>query len=370
MAARDNPFYIQPPNVYEALLAGQQGYDRASDQMRQNENDAILKQVGAEVAQGGISDSALGRLFGMSRGAGVPALNAAAALQRAKMEGQHVYGNPIWGTDSETGKEGVGVFDKMGRFRVLQTGGFQPNSGLMNVSTPQADYLINKRTGQPAGGAPQAGQGVPGQTQNVFPKDYKNTEADKVVGRETGEKAAAMGKAKATLDNSVTQLDNLQLQANEVLHHPGLGRITGMVGMLPNVPGFPGADAQAKLETLRAKVGFSALQTMRDMSKTGGALGQVSDFENRLLQNSMVELQNAQTEKQIKMALTKLIGQVDGIKDRLRQAYETDYAGLQRPASNMQPGAGQPPIQGARQAPDGNWYIQNQQTGKYYRVQQ
>ena len=78
---------------------------------------------------------------------------------------------------------------------------------------------------------------------------------------------------------------------------------------------------------------------MRDASKTGGALGQVSDFENKNLQNSMVELQNAQTEKQIKTALSKLVGQIDGMKDRLNQAYQTDYSSIPRPNFN---GASQP----------------------------
>ena len=38
------------------------------------------------------------------------------------------------------------------------------------------------------------------------------------------------------------------------------------------------------LTTLKANLGFDALQKMRDNSKTGGALGQVSEMENQLLQ--------------------------------------------------------------------------------------
>jgi hypothetical protein len=106
-----------------------------------------------------------------------------------------------------------------------------------------------------------------------------------------------------------------------------------------------GADAQAKLDTLKAKVGFTALQAMRDASKTGGALGQVSDFENRALQNSMVSLQNAQSLPQIKQALQQIITQTDGMKDRLQQAYDTDYANIPRPNYGR---GGQPgPQQGA-----------------------
>ena len=38
------------------------------------------------------------------------------------------------------------------------------------------------------------------------------------------------------------------------------------------------------LTTLKANLGFDSLQKMRDNSKTGGALGQVSEMENKLLQ--------------------------------------------------------------------------------------
>lgn len=364
-----NPFYVAPPNILEALQQYDQSYKTASDDYRQSQNDAILKEVGAEIARGGISDTSLGKLFSMSRSAGVPALNAASHLIAAKQQGNKVFGNPIWGVGLD-GKPALGAYDQNGNFRRIDTGGFQPNPGIKIISTPQGDYVLDSKGGLPVGGAaPNTGQ-PQGAPAGFYPKNYKDTEAEKVVGRETGEKAAAMGKAKMSLDNSVANLDQLQQQANELLNHRGLGRITGMTGMLPNVPGFPGADAQAKLDTLRAKVGFAALQSMRDASKTGGALGQVSDFENRLLQNSMAELQNAQTEKQIKQALQKILSQTEGMKDRLQKAYETDYAGLNRPGSNMQPGTGSPPIKGARQAPDGKWYIQDPRSGRYYEVTQ
>ena len=49
-----------------------------------------------------------------------------------------------------------------------------------------------------------------------------------------------------------------------------------------------------RLETIRSLVGFDALQTMRLESPTGGALGPVSDFENRLLQTTMGNLRIGQ----------------------------------------------------------------------------
>lgn len=50
---------------------------------------------------------------------------------------------------------------------------------------------------------------------------------------------------------------------------------------------LPNTDARKLdnyLNTIKANVGFDKLQQMRDNSPTGGALGQVSEFENKLLQ--------------------------------------------------------------------------------------
>jgi len=57
-------------------------------------------------------------------------------------------------------------------------------------------------------------------------------------------------------------------------------------------------DTAANIDTIKANVGFDKLQAMREASPTGGALGQVSDFENRLLQAVLSNLDQAQSEQQ------------------------------------------------------------------------
>lgn len=125
----------------------------------------------------------------------------------------------------------------------------------------------------------------------------------------------------AALQSSENALSRLEQAANEVLNHPGLGRITGLMGKVPNIPGYPGADAAAKLEQLKSQAGFAVLQTMRDASKTGGALGNVSNFEVQQLQNNLAALQTAQSEEQLRSELEKIMAFTQGSRDRLRQAY-------------------------------------------------
>ena len=121
------------------------------------------------------------------------------------------------------------------------------------------------------------------------------------------------------------QLDELERAANEVLTHKGLPGNFGMSGLAPNMPGGASADAAAKLETLKAKGAFGALQEMRNASKTGGALGNVSDKEGALLQNSMAPLGKAQSVGQVQQSLRDIIRHVQESKARIRAAYDDHW---------------------------------------------
>ena len=133
----------------------------------------------------------------------------------------------------------------------------------------------------------------------------------------------------ASLQSSESALDRLEAAANEVMNHPGLSRITGLMGAVPNVPGTAASDAAAKLEQLKSQAGFAVLQAMREASKTGGALGQVSNFEVQQLQNNLAALQQAQSHKQIKSELAKIMQYTQSAKGRLRNAYNMKHGGQQ-----------------------------------------
>jgi hypothetical protein len=73
--------------------------------------------------------------------------------------------------------------------------------------------------------------------------------------------------------------------------------------------GIPATDAKnfaAELETLKANIAFNELAEMRAASKTGGALGQVSDKEGSLLQSTLGALDQAQGKEQFLQQLDKV----------------------------------------------------------------
>ncbi len=81
---------------------------------------------------------------------------------------------------------------------------------------------------------------------------------------------------------------------------------SGLGSSLNRIPGTDARDLQAQLETIRANLGFDRLQQMRDMSPTGGALGQVAVQELIALQSTVASLDQAQSPAQLRASLQKI----------------------------------------------------------------
>ena len=101
---------------------------------------------------------------------------------------------------------------------------------------------------------------------------------------------------------------------------------TGLIGgLLGNVYGTDAFSLRGQLDTIRANVGFEALQRMRAASPTGGALGQVSDAENRLLQSVLGSLNQGQDNAEIATNL-----------NRIREIYLDVLHGVGRPNRQLE----------------------------------
>ena len=98
-----------------------------------------------------------------------------------------------------------------------------------------------------------------------------------------------------------TNIDKLIPQLDEDIASWWPSNVAGLGGsILSNIPGSEARDFQARLETIKANIGFDKLQAMRDASPTGGALGQVSEMELRQLNASMGNLEQSQSPEQLR----------------------------------------------------------------------
>ena len=85
------------------------------------------------------------------------------------------------------------------------------------------------------------------------------------------------------------------------------GSTAGLGGaVMSQIPGSEAVDLQENLLTVKANIGFNELSQMRKDSPTGGALGQVSDMENKALQAARASLEQRQSPDQLRTNLNKI----------------------------------------------------------------
>jgi hypothetical protein len=92
--------------------------------------------------------------------------------------------------------------------------------------------------------------------------------------------------------------------------------VTGIIGSATKgIPGTQSRVLSGLLTTIKANIGFDKLQKMRAASPTGAALGPVSDFENKLLQAVVGDLEQSTTDEQLDRNLKRLDEEVYKIVD-------------------------------------------------------
>lgn len=129
----------------------------------------------------------------------------------------------------------------------------------------------------------------------------------------------------ATLQQSESALDRLSSQVN-LVKNSELGKITGIPGVFPNIPGGSAANAKARLEALKYQIGFNVLQEMKNASKTNASgLGQITEKEHIYLQNQLGSLERAQSEEEIRRVLDDISKFADESKGRIRAAYNLKH---------------------------------------------
>lgn len=94
----------------------------------------------------------------------------------------------------------------------------------------------------------------------------------------------------------------------------------GVGGVLANVPATDARDLSAKLQTIKANLGFDRLQQMRSESPTGGALGQVAVQELAALQATVASLDQMQGSAQLGKALDKIDTHYTNWKNVMQQS--------------------------------------------------
>lgn len=185
----------------------------------------------------------------------------------------------------------------------------------------------------------------PEQPPRTVDKNVAETEAQKIVGRETGEGRMALPKMERSLQVYEQQAAIMDSTIDKAIEMAGKSGTAGFVGAGARfIPGTEAYDLSQTLQTIKANIGFDKLQEMRDNSPTGGALGQVAVQEMQALQSVFGSLDQAQSAAQLINGLNQVKAVRKHFAALRRQAYEQDVqrfgaANVPNPSEQPSPAA-------------------------------
>lgn len=223
--------------------------------------------------------------------------------------------NKIVNRYAPPGPENSGASVSNYKSYIAQRTGLDINAPISPAQVPAVAAAMREfETGQRPGGAP--GQPVRGPAKPPTATAIKEARAP-------AEAFNAMTATQAKYDDTIAR-------AKRLLNNPSLDTIIGNVqGNIPETAlslySQDAANALSDYNELLAVAGFQELQAMRDASPTGGALGQVSDSENRLLQQSAFASSRTQDEKKFRESLRTYIKRLENSRRRVEDAYERTF---------------------------------------------
>ena len=266
---------------------------------------------------------------------GVPADQAAVLSRDSKestkfireLQKQRMQGPNVTTIKDQFGNDVSARYDpQSGRYVPLQGAVGAPAQSPAGPQQPQVTGSASPSVAVPAG---------------VNPQKYMNERA-KLLAKSGAERPKQEAAAKVKINELMTQSDVVLKNIDRALTltnsssidrdtpilntETGIGTTSGLIGAATSfIPGTDSHDLKMVLENIKANIGFDKLQAMREASPTGGALGQVSNFEVRQLQAVMGNLDQFQSLGQLQEALKTVRKIVQNRRESYLGAYKKDF---------------------------------------------
>lgn len=127
--------------------------------------------------------------------------------------------------------------------------------------------------------------------------------------RKRAEEAAAKAEAESAKGTAITEIMSTIKAARDAkrLSRDGWFATGFGAGTARDWGGTSAADVKGQLDTIGGNVAFDRLQRMRDASKTGGALGSVSEKELDLLRGTIASIDQTQSDEQFQKQMDRII---------------------------------------------------------------
>lgn len=134
------------------------------------------------------------------------------------------------------------------------------------------------------------------------PEEYRGLVAQ-AVAVSGGKKPVISDYQQERITRNLNSITDLETQVSKWTTGPG--------SLLSMIPGTAARDFKADVDTLAANIAFGELTAMREASKTGGALGAVSEKELMLLESALGSLDRAQSPTQFKQGLADIKASIE-----------------------------------------------------------
>jgi len=159
----------------------------------------------------------------------------------------------------------------------------------------------------------------------VLGESSKPTETAKLDARELAKREAAYPQATTSVKSVESNTDALIAKLKTLRDHSGLSGMTGLIaGRTPNLTS-DAREAQALYKQIMATGQFGVLQSLRESSKTGGALGNVSDTEGKALRDAFGALDTTQSTASFQKGVDAAIADLERTKRVVREGYDATY---------------------------------------------
>lgn len=206
-----------------------------------------------------------------------------------------------------------------------------------SLTTPEDvalfDQIVRQDRVVSAGGVPSVVPGINPTRQPARPVVDPTTVAtnagdiarEKKLGGLMAARAVDYPQTKFTLDQSKLALKAQNELANELLADDKLWQTVGPTQLISKIPGTEGAYLRAKKDTLLNKVMLATLLNLRAMSKTGGAVGNVSDREGETMRMAQAALSQDIMAGDFRKELQRLVAYNAELEKNLDTAFNNTY---------------------------------------------
>ena len=282
------------------------------------------------------------------------------AINKGPAEFQRLINESKLGTEKfmELNKPSTQVVDQSGQRQVLQIpglGGTPTTVGTYadvplpaNVQAQKIDIARQSRPPAPPAqpSAPVAVVGEDGKIRYVSREEAINkgmtpaSAIESLPPKEIQKREAALPQARQSVKTISNTMSVIGQTVDSLLANPdGIDGITGLVyGVTPAITG-PARKAKAELEQLKNLAFIQGITELRAASKTGAAVGNVTNREGDRFENLKASLDRSQSKEDLIAALKKLKTQAELTSQFTTEAFDDTYS--YKSAAPAAPAAGQ-----------------------------